>query len=228
MTKNILSSQQIADTLTQKFGDGISKLTIQEWSEGSKKTKTESIWVYLDRSLLKDAISHIVSIDFPHLSVISGVDCGDHIDLLYHMSLFFGIKNSEIKLALIVPVPKDDLTIPTISDIIPGAAYGEREKQEMLGIKVINIPDGRRLFLPDDFPEGVYPWRKDETGIRPDMIKELYKVGRPTDRPVPVVKPKEKKKPVQKETPAKETTSGGENVVPEPVAEKKPEVKNDE
>jgi len=225
MKKNVISPQQVADTLTQKFGDGISKLTIKEWAEGSKKTKTYSIWVYLDRNLLKDAIRHIASFDFPHLSVISGVDCGDHIDLLYQMSIFFGMKKSEIKLAF-------DLTIPTISDIIPGAAYGEREKQEMLGIEVVNIPDGRKLFLPDDFPEGVYPWRKDETGIRPDMIKELYKVRRPTGRLVPVVKPKEKKKPVQKETPAKETpaketTPTGENVLPESMAEKKPEVKND-
>jgi membrane-bound hydrogenase subunit beta len=35
----------------------------------------------------------------------------------------------------------------------------------MIGVIVDGIPDGRRIFLPDDFPEEVYPWRKDEKGI---------------------------------------------------------------
>ena len=45
----------------------------------------------------------------------------------------------------------------------------------MLGVKIIGIPDSRRLFLPDDFPEGVYPWRRDETGPE-KMYKNLHEV----------------------------------------------------
>jgi len=91
----------------------------------------------------------------------------------------------------VVPVPKSDLTVPTISDIIPGAVFSEREKQEFLGVKVIGIPDNRRLFLPEDFPEGIYPWRKDETGVPDSMVKDLYMSQRPTDRPAPPVGEKE-------------------------------------
>ncbi|MBU2565391.1 MAG: NADH-quinone oxidoreductase subunit C, partial [Candidatus Thermoplasmatota archaeon] len=69
-----------------------------------------------------------------------------------------------------------DLKISSICDIIPGALVTEREKQEMLGITVEGIPDSRRMFLPDDFPENVYPWRKDEKGIPEKMIKKLYEV----------------------------------------------------
>ena len=58
--------------------------------------------------------------------------------------------------------PKKDLTIPTVTDLIPGAIFTERETQEMMGVEVIDIPDGRRLFLAGDLPEGIYPWRKDE------------------------------------------------------------------
>ena len=43
----------------------------------------------------------------------------------------------------------------------------------MLGIKIIGIPDSRRLFLPDDFPKNVYPWRKDEQTKK--EIEKLYK-----------------------------------------------------
>ena len=66
-----------------------------------------------------------------------------------------------------------------LSDLIPGILLGEREKQEMMGVVVRNIPDPRRMFLPEDFPEGVYPWRRDETGIPPEMIRSLANFNRP-------------------------------------------------
>lgn len=198
MTRTAMSAEDMMARLRKDLGDRITEASIRTRTEGVKKTQTSSLWVRIQRDALKDAIRTVIAIDFPHLSVISGVDCGDSIDLNYHLSVFFGISNSEIKLTLLVPLPKDDLSIPTISDLIPGAAYGEREKQEMLGIVVTDIPDKRRLFLPDDFPEGVYPWRKDESGIRDNMVKDLWSVGRPEDRPLPDVAPKEKKKPAVK------------------------------
>jgi membrane-bound hydrogenase subunit beta len=140
--------------------------------------------------------------------VISGADTGDAIDLIYHLYIYFGIKNGEIGVTFTVSLPKSDLRVPTISDIIPGAVYTEREKQEMLGIEVVGIPDSRGLFLPADFPKGVYPWRKDETGVTDDMVKNLWAVGRPEDRPAPPVTPKEKKKPEPK--PPEETKAEGE------------------
>jgi len=45
----------------------------------------------------------------------------------------------------------------------------------MLGVTIKGIPDSRRVFLTDDFPEGVYPWRKDEKGPR-KLIRNLHEV----------------------------------------------------
>jgi membrane-bound hydrogenase subunit beta len=42
----------------------------------------------------------------------------------------------------------------------------------MMGIEIVGIPDNRRLFLPDDFPQGFYPWRKDEKGPH-DLLRVL-------------------------------------------------------
>jgi len=226
MTRTAMSAEALMTRLQGELGDRIIEADLRTKSEGVKKTQTSTIWLRIEREALKDALRAVIAIDFPHLCVISGVDCGDHLDLNYHLSVFFGIPNGEIKLTFLMALPKEDLSVPTISDLIPGAAYGEREKQEMLGITVIDIPDGRRLFLPEDFPEGVYPWRKDETGIRDDMIKELWKVGRPENRPLPDVPPKEKKKPAvnkadpdveKKVEPINESVqSEPENPVPEP------------
>ena len=104
------------------------------------------------------------------------------IELLYIFSVFYGQKFGEYMVTIGVRLPKSDLSIPTITDLIPGALFSEREKQEFFGITVTGIPDGRRLFLPDDFPQGVYPWRKDETGITPEMIREPLG-GWPPERP---------------------------------------------
>ncbi len=119
-----------------------------------------------------------MDIHYPHAAVIAFADTGEAVDLMYHLYIYWGVPHEEILVTFTVSLPKTDLRVPTLTDIIPGLLTSEREKQEMLGIEVVDIPDARRLFLPEDFPEGVYPWRNDETGIPPDMVKDLWATGR--------------------------------------------------
>ena len=51
--------------------------------------------------------------------------------------------------------------LPSITPIIPGASWAELEMRELLGIESDGHPDPRPLILPDGFPPGVYPLRKD-------------------------------------------------------------------
>jgi membrane-bound hydrogenase subunit beta len=200
--------QEIIDLYKAEFGAGVLDARITERGEGVQKTKGYNIWIRIDRNLLKPAIKKLMDIRFPHFAVIAGNDLGDEIELLYILSVFSGTKFGEYMVTFGVRLPKTDLTVPTITDLIPGALLSEREKQEFFGITVTGIPDGRRLFLPDDFPQGVYPWRKDETGIQPGMVRELWAIGRPQDRPVP---PVPEKKPAPEEPAAQGTpkTPGG-------------------
>jgi membrane-bound hydrogenase subunit beta len=188
--------QEIIDLYRAEFGTGILDARITERGEGVQKTKGYNIWIRIDRNLLKPAIRKLMDIRFPHFAVIAGNDLGDEIELLYILSVFYGTKFGEYMITFGIRLPKTDLTVPTITDLIPGALLSEREKQEFFGITVTDIPDGRRLFLPDDFPQGVYPWRKDETGIKPEMVRELWAIGRPKDRPAP---PVPEKKPAPEE-----------------------------
>jgi membrane-bound hydrogenase subunit beta len=199
--------QEIIDLYKTGFGAGILSATVTERGEGVHKKKAYNIWIRLEKNLLKPAIKKLMDIRFPHFAVIAGNDLGDEIELLYILSVFHGTKSGEYMVTFAVRLKKTDLTIPTITDLIPGALLSEREKQEFFGITVTGIPDGRRLFLPEDFPQGVFPWRKDETGVKPGMVKELWAIDRPKDRPVP---PVPEKKPVP-EAPAAgtEKPSGG-------------------
>lgn len=175
---NLLTPQQIAEAIHARIGDGFLSARCTEWAEGAKGLKSKQVWIQLTRESLVPALHRLVAIHYPHVSVIAFADTGAQVELVYVFHIYWGIPREEILVAFTVSLDKTDLKVPTITGIIPGALTSEREKQEMLGIEVVGIPDGRRLFLPEDFPQGVYPWRKDATGIPPDMVKNLWATGR--------------------------------------------------
>ncbi|KYK32280.1 MAG: hypothetical protein AYK22_01860 [Thermoplasmatales archaeon SG8-52-3] len=142
---------------------------------GAKKNSTANIWMKVDNSIFKEAIKHLCDIQFPHLAVTSGNDLGKTIELIYHFTVNFGTRMEEINLNISVELPKSKPEIDTICDLIPGALITEREKMEMLGVKIKGIPDDKRCFLPEDIPQGVYPWRRDETGPE-KLYRNLHEV----------------------------------------------------
>jgi NADH-quinone oxidoreductase subunit C len=98
------------------------------------------------------------------LSTISGVDTGTAFELLYHFSI------PEQDLNVRTEIPREAPRVASISPVIPGAILYEREIQDMFGIVVEGIPDGRPLVLPDDWPEGQFPLRKDWKFVRPAEV----------------------------------------------------------
>jgi membrane-bound hydrogenase subunit beta len=101
---------------------------------------------------------------FTHVSTISGVDMGETFEIIYHFA------TTETTLHLRTEVPRGHPHIESISPVIPGAILYERELQDMFGLVVEHIPDARRLVLPDDWPAGQFPLRKDWKHARPEEI----------------------------------------------------------
>ena len=160
-----LSPQGIVDSFKKTLGGGFVDGKIYEREVAVKKNRFRCIWLYVKRETLREAVQHLSRIqEYPHLVIISSSDLGSEVELIYHFTIYYGSHLEEISLGIRVTLAKKDLKIPTITDLIPGAIFTERETQEMMGVEVTGIPDGRRLFIADDIPEGVYPWRKDETG----------------------------------------------------------------
>jgi Ni,Fe-hydrogenase III large subunit/Ni,Fe-hydrogenase III component G len=73
----------------------------------------------------------------------------------------FALDNDHLRCALRVPLDAQRPVIPSITPLIPGASWAELEIRDLLGIEIDGHPDPRRLVLPDGFPEGVHPLRKD-------------------------------------------------------------------
>lgn len=82
--------------------------------------------------------------DLRHLSTITGQDTGSEIELLYHLWDGQG-------LTLRTSLLREEPHIATLTDLIPGAAFYEREVSEMLHVTFNGHPDPRQLLLPDDW-----------------------------------------------------------------------------
>lgn len=109
------------------------------------------VFVKVKNGYHRDAVQMFLEMD-AHLSVISSVDLGEELELVYH----FEIK--PLQVCLKTGAPKANPKIETVSDIYPSAAWYEREAMEMMGIEITNHPDPRHLFLPDDYT--AFPLRR--------------------------------------------------------------------
>ena len=93
--------------------------------------------------------------DLRHLSTITGQDTGSEIELLYHFWDGGG-------LTLRTSLPREEPHIATLTDLIPGAAFYEREVSEMLGVTFDGHPDPRPLLLPNDWDKEQLPMKNDQ------------------------------------------------------------------
>ena len=69
-------------------------------------------------------------------------------------------------------IPKDKAVIKTITPLFLSADPYERELIDLLGIQVDELAPGRRYPLPDNWPAGQYPLRKDWKGLPAQELKE--------------------------------------------------------
>ncbi|MFH1552307.1 MAG: NADH-quinone oxidoreductase subunit C [Candidatus Omnitrophota bacterium] len=115
--------------------------------------------VYIE--IKKESLVKVASYVFKDLgarfNIASGMDARRHMEILYH----FTIEDINLVISFRVKLPKDKLQIDSLAPLFEGANWIEREIHELLGIDFKGHPDLRRLLLPDEWPEGLYPLRAD-------------------------------------------------------------------
>lgn len=124
----------------------------------------KEVWVTLPARCIRPALEVMVrELGIWHLSTITASDllisdAGEGIQVIYHLWLRRGF-------SLRCTLPYEDPHLDSVSDLIPGAAFYEREAAEMLGITFRSRdgdgqPDPGWFLLPDDW-EGGAPLRHD-------------------------------------------------------------------
>ncbi len=143
-----MKREDILKDLSTKFAEDI----IEIFDKSLKR-------VYIE--IKPESITKVAKYIFRDLSarfnIASGVDARHHMEILYH----FTIEDIDLLISLRVKLQKSNLEIDSLAPIFEGANWIEREIHEILGINFKGHPDLRRLLLPDEWPEGVYPLRRD-------------------------------------------------------------------
>ncbi|MEA5115075.1 MAG: NADH-quinone oxidoreductase subunit C [Geobacteraceae bacterium] len=108
---------------------------------------------------------------FPILCLIIGLDEGEKFGVIYVLS-----SNDGSIVSLKRYIPRESPVIQSVYDRLPNSEIYERELADLFGITVTGLPEGTRYPLPDDWPKGQYPLRKD---WKPEMlnIKEEVRNG---------------------------------------------------
>ena len=114
-----------------------------------------------------------------------------HYALYYALSMEEGEKCWIVVKALVDPARPE---FPSVTPRVPAAVWGEREIRDMYGLTPVGLPDARRLVLPDDWPDDLYPLRKDTMDYRqrptPTTEVETYpflnELGDSSNRIVPI------------------------------------------
>lgn len=101
-------------------------------------------------------------------NIASGMDTRFHIEILYH----FTIEELSLIISLRVKLDRDEPKIDSITPIIKGAEWIEREIHELIGVDFVGHPNLKRLLLSDDWPQGVYPLKADYKEWDKDAIRD--------------------------------------------------------
>ena len=108
------------------------------------------------------------------LATATGMDTTDRIEVLYHYCL----DTHGVVVTIRTWAEKPECVLDSVGAILSGANFIEREIFDLLGVRFRNHPDPRRLILADDWPEGVYPLRRDYSMRRdrketPEFMREF-------------------------------------------------------
>jgi Ni,Fe-hydrogenase III component G len=142
----LTKEEEILKEIKDKFSDAVENSIIQRKSR---------IWIDVSENAKLDIMRYLKGKGYYHLSTITGFDEGEKLGAIYH------ITNHKIIINLRVRTPKENPILKSVLPVYPSATSYERELEDLFGIKIDGLPEGRNYPLPEGFPKGVHPLRKD-------------------------------------------------------------------
>lgn len=97
----------------------------------------------------------IKEMGFDHLSVITGVDYNDRVEVIYNFFSYFKKQNLVLKVML----DRENPSVDSLTPLWKTADWLERETYDLVGIKFNGHPNLIRILLPDGWMG--HPLRKD-------------------------------------------------------------------
>lgn len=143
-----MTREEILNNIQTRF-----KKTIKDFSDKSKNR----VYVEIDPKDIREMTKYLFTDLKARFNIASGMDTRFNIEILYH----FTFDKLSFIISIRVKLDRNNPKIDSITPIIKGAEWIEREMHELIGIDFPGHPNLKRLLLPDDWPQGVYPLRAD-------------------------------------------------------------------
>ncbi len=114
-------------------------------------------YVEIAPSDITDLVGFVFNELGARFNTASCIDGPEEMEILYH----FTFDEASLTLSIRVYIDKTKLEIDSITSTMKGAEWIEREIHELFGVDFKGHPNLKKLLLPDDWPEGSYPLRRD-------------------------------------------------------------------
>ena len=154
-----MNRQEILQALKEKFSEEVT---------GVYEKSAKRVYVEIKPSAIIEMAQFLFKEIGARFNIASGVDARNHMEILYH----FTEEDIDLVISLRVHLPKTKLEIDSLTPVFTAAQWIEREMHELLGINFLGHPELKPLLLPEDWPEGVYPLRKDYKEWDPNAIRD--------------------------------------------------------
>ncbi|MCU0848936.1 MAG: NADH-quinone oxidoreductase subunit C [Spirochaetes bacterium] len=131
---------------------------------GASVVKTESpydsrLFVEIKKEAVKEISNELIALGARYLVGV-GYDSIKR-DGNLGMVHTFSFDRDDLFVCIKMAAPADSPVFDSITPDIPNAGWSEREYMDLLGMKFTGHPKPKRLILADDWPEGIYPLRKE-------------------------------------------------------------------
>jgi len=131
---------------------------IKEYVINFERISPNKVLIRVDKERLREVCNYVYNkLNFYYcVGVLS-----DERAYTSQYSVYHVFTHDEVNLYIIISSSTPNLTLPSITREVPPANWSEREAMDLFGVIFEDHPDPRRLVKSDDFPEKLYPYRKD-------------------------------------------------------------------
>lgn len=159
-----MNAQTLTAEIKKKYPDAL---------VSSTEPTPHRLFLTVNRENIQEVADYLFNTVKARLILSSGTDKSP-INGTYEVTYIFSLDRDNLFVALKEILDPGDPHIPSLTNIIPGADWHEREMRDLMGIVPDGHPDPRRLVVSDDWPEDVFPLRKDVPyNFRPPRVTEV-------------------------------------------------------
>src|SRR5512142_2129094 len=146
-----MPSRNLLSKLASRFGPAIQRADLPA---------SDRLFVYVDPAALREVCRHLFGELGARYVISIGAD-DRPFSGKYLVAHDFALDQEHLLGSVMTLVPAEAPRVDSISDLAPAASWGAREMGDLVGIEPVGHADPRRLVLPDGWPDGVHPLRKD-------------------------------------------------------------------